>query len=218
MATVSIKDVVSYYNSVIKSFIDKGYVISPTTMYGGYRNVYGYTDLVNLTGNKSFVRVFLMQEYCSDGDHYDYGNYHYYMIRIIAKKYEWDGKIKCMMSSNPDFGKLLSEKRFYQIKENRAYTETLDELKQISELRSKRKESRREADNTKKSYKINKLSADFIDSIMERINHLHGFKRATASCIEDVRTYVYKGSQGKTKLKGEVIFKFNDRCGRIALG
>ena len=218
MATVSIKDVVSYYNSVIKSFIDKGYVISPTTMYGGYRNVYGYTDLVNLTGNKSFVRVFLMQEYCSDGPYYDYGNYHYYMIRIIAKKYEWDGKIKCMMSSNPDFGKLLSEKRFYQIKENRAYTETLDELKQISELRSKRKESRREDDNIKKSYKINKLSAEFIDSIMERINHLHGFKRATASCIEDVRTYVYKGSQGNTKLKGEVICKFNDRSCRIALG
>ena len=218
MATVSIKDVVSYYNSVIKSFMDKGYVISPTTMYGGYRSVYGYTDLVSLTGNKSFVRVFLMQEYCSDGPYYDYGNYHYYMIRIIAKKYEWDGKIKCMMSSNPDFGKLLSEKRFYQIKENRAYTETLDELKQISELRSKRKESHREDDNIKKSYKINKLSADFIDSIMERINHLHGFKRATASCIKDVRTYVYKGTQGNTKFKGEVVFSFNDRCGRIALG
>lgn len=218
MAVVSIKDVVSYYNSVIKSFMDQGYVISPTTMYGGYRGVYGYTDLVNLTKKKSFIRIFLIQEYCSDGPYYDYGNYHYYMIRIIAKKYEWDGKIKCMMNANPDFGKLLSEKRFYQIKENRAYTETLDELKQISELRSKRKESSREAANIKKSYKINKLSAEFIDSIMERINHIHGFKRATASCIEDVRSYVYEGSQGNVRFKGEVICKFNNRSCRIALG
>ena len=140
------------------------------------------------------------------------------MIRIIAKKYEWDGKIKCMMSANPDFGKLLSEKCFYQIKENRAYTETLDELKQISELRSKRRAYNREEVYPKKSYKINKLSADFIDSIMERINRIHGFKRATASCIEDVRSYIYEGSQGNTKFKGEVIFKFNDRSGRIALG
>ena len=218
MAVVSIKDVVSYYNSVIKSFMDQGYVISPTTMYGGYRGVYGYTDLVNITKKKSFLRIFLIQEYCSDGPYYDYGNYHYYMIRIIAKKYEWDGKIKCMMSANPDFGKLLSEKCFYQIKENRAYTETLDELKQISELRSKRRAYNREEVYPKKSYKINKLSADFIDSIMERINNIHGFKRATASCIEDVRSYVYEGIKGNTKFKGEVIFKFNDRSGRIALG
>ena len=218
MAVVSIKDVVSYYNSVIKSFMDQGYVISPTTMYGGYRGVYGYTDLVNITKKKSFIRIFLIQDYCSDGPYYDCGNYHYYMIRIIAKKYEWDGKIKCMMSANPYFGKLLSEKCFYQIKENRAYTETLDELKQISELRSKRKESLREAVNTKKSYKINKLSAEFIDSIMERINRLHGFKRATASCIEDVRSYVYEDSKGNVRFKGEVICKFNNRCCRIALG
>ena len=218
MAVVSIKDVVSYYNSVIKSFMDQGYVISPTTMYGGYRGVYGYTDLVNITKKKSFLRVFLIQEYCSDGPYYDYSNYNYYMIRIIAKKYEWDGKIKCMMSANPYFGKLLSEKCFYQIKENRAYTETLDELKQISELRYKRKESHREVANVKKSYKINKLSAEFIDSIMERINRLHGFKRATASCIEDVRSYMYEGSQGNVRFKGEVICKFNNRSCRIALG
>ena len=211
MATVSIKDVVSYYNSVIKSFMDQGYVISPTTMHGGYRNVNGYTDLVKLTGNKSIIRVFLTNEYISTGDYY------YYMIRVIAKEYKWNDELSCMNLFYDD-GKLLSEKCFYQIKENRAYTETLDELKQIREIRCKRRSSRREMTDAKKSYKINKLSAEFIDSIMERINHIHGFKRATASCIEDVRSYIYEGSQGNTKFKGEVIFKFNYRCGRISLG
>ena len=211
MATVSIKDVVSYYNSVIKSFMDQGYVISPTTMHGGYRNVNGYTDLVKLTGNKSIIRVFLTNEYISTGDYY------YYMIRVIAKEYKWNDELSCMNLFYDD-GKLLSEKCFYQIKENRAYTETLNELKQIREIRCKRRLSSCEEIYPKKSYKINKLSAEFIDSIMERINSLHGFKRATASCIKDVRSYIYEGSQGNTKFKGEVIFKFNDRGGRISLG
>ena len=211
MATVSIKDVVSYYNSVVKSFMDQGYVISPTTMHGGYRNVNGYTDFVKLTGKKSIIRVFLTNEYISTCDYY------YYMIRVIAIEHEWNDELSCM-NLFYDNGKLLSEKCFYQIKENRAYTETLDELKQIREIRCKRRASSREEIYPKKSYKINKLSADFIDSIMERINRLHGFKRATASCIKDVRSYIYEGSQGNTKFKGEVIFKFNDRCGRISLG
>lgn len=211
MSVVSIKDVVSYYNSVIKSFMDQGYVISPTTMHGGYRNVNGYTDLVSLNNKKSMLRIFSMHEYISCGDYY------YYTIRVISKEYKWDGEFSCM-NLHPDLGKLLSEKCFYQIKENRAYTETLDELKHIRETRCKRRAYNREEVYPKKSYKINKLSADFIDSIMERINSIHGFKRATASCIEDVRSYVYEGSQGNTKFKGEVIFKFNNRCGRIALG
>ena len=211
MAVVSIKDVVSYYNSVIKSFTDQGYVISPTTMYGGYRNVNGYTDLVSLNNKKNILRIFSMHEYISCGDYY------YYMIRVIAKEYKWDGEFSCM-NLHPELGKLLSEKCFYQIKENRAFTETLDELKQIREIRGKRRVSSREVTDAKKSYKINKLSAEFIDSIMERINRLHGFKRATASCIKDVRSYVYEGSQGDTRFKGEVICKFNDRCCRIALG
>ena len=211
MATVSIKDVVSYYNSVIKSFMDKGYVISPTTMHGGCRGVNGYTDLVNLTDKKTIVRVFLTNEYITDD------GYYYYMIRVIANKYEWDGKFQCM-NLNYDYGELFSEKCFYQIKENRAYTETLDELKQIREIRNNRKQSHREVTDTKKSYKINKLSAEFIDSIMERINHIHGFKRATASCIEDIRSYMYEGSQSNTRFKGEVIFSFNNRSGRIAFG
>ena len=211
MAVVSIKDVVSYYNSVIKYFIDKGYVISPTTMHGSYRNVNGYTDLVKLTGKKSILRIFLTNEYFSTGDYY------YYMTRVIAKEYKWNGELSCMNLFYDD-GNLLAEKCFYQIKENRAYTETLDELIQIREIRGKRRASRRGTTDAKKSYKINKLSAEFIDSIMERINRLHGFKRATASCIEDVRSYVYEGSQGDTKFKGEVICKFNDRSCRIALG
>ena len=210
MATVSTKDVVSYYNSVVKLFMDQGYVISPTTMHGGYRDVNGYTDLVKLTGKKSIIRVFLTNEYVSTGDYY------YYMIRVIAIEYKWNGELSCMNLFYDD-GKLLSEKCFYQIKENRVYTETLDELKQIREIRCKRKASHSETTDAKKSYKINKLSADFIDSIMKRINRLHGFKRATASCIKDVRSYIYEGFQDNTRFKGEVIFKFNDRCGRISL-
>ena len=217
MAIISIKDIIRQYNSVIQSFMDQGYIISPTTMYGGYSYVDGYTDLVNLKDKKNFIRIFVMREYCSDGYYYDPKSYKYSIIKIIAKKYEFDGKFK-PISARPDCGKLISEKCFYQIKENYLYADTLDELKQIREIQLKRKESRRKASEVK-SYPINKLSADFIDSIMERINSIRGFKRATASCIESVSSYqcVDRHNSRKAKFSGVITFNFNNRCGRINL-
>ena len=235
MAIISIKDIIRQYNSVIKSFMDQGYIISPTTMYGGYHYVDGYTDLVNLNDKKSFIRIFIMREYCSDGSYYDSNrifvmreycsdgsyydskSYKYSITKILAKKYEFDGKFK-PMSARPDCGKLISEKSFYQIKENYLYADTLDDLKQIREIQRKRKESRRVVSDVK-SYPINKLSAEFIDSIMERINAIRGFKRATASCIESVCSYqcVDRLNNAKAKFSGVVKFNFNNRCGRINL-
>ena len=217
MAIFSIKDIIRQYNSVIKSFMDQGYIISPTTMYGGYNYVDGCTDLVNLKDKKSFIRIFIMREYCSDEYYYDSNSYKYSIIKIIAKKYEWDGKFK-YMNCRPDCGKLISEKCFYHIKENYLYADTLDDLKQIREIQHKRKESRRKVSDVK-SYPINKLSAEFIDSIMERINSIRGFKRATASCIESVCSYqcVDRQNNAKAKFSGVVTFNFNNKCGRINL-
>lgn len=218
MAIISIKDIIRQYNSVIKSFMDQGYVISPTTMYGGYCYVNGYTDLVNLKDKKNFIRIFVMREYYSDGSYYDSKSFKYSITKILVKKYEFDGKFK-PMSARPDCGKLISEKCFYQIKENYLYADTLDDLKQIREIQHKRKESRREVSDTTKSYPINKLSAEFIDSIMERINSIRGFKRATASCIESVCSYqcVDRQNSARAKFSGVVTFNFNNRCGRINL-
>lgn len=218
MAILSIKDIIRHYNSVIKSFMDQGYIISPTTMYGGYHYVDGYTDLVNLNDKKNFIRIFVMREYYSDGSYYDSKSFKYSITKILAKKYEFDGKFK-PISARPDCGKLISEKCFYQIKENYLYADALDDLKQIREIQRKRKESRRKASDTKKSYPINKLSAEFIDSIMERINSIYGFKRATASCIESVCSYqcVDRQNNAKAKFSGVITFKFNNKCGRISL-
>ena len=216
MAVISIKDIIRHYNSVIKSFMDQCYIISPTTMDRGYQYVDGYTDLVNLNDKKSIIRIFVMREYCSDGSYYDYSSYKYSIIKIIAKKYEWDGKFKCM-NCRPEFGNLISEKRFYQIKQNYLYVETLDELKQIREIQRKRKASRRKTPNTKKSYQLSKLSVKFIDSIMKRINSIDGFKCATTSCIESVCSYQCVDRKNNARLKGEVTFKFNNRIGRINL-
>ena len=217
MAIISIKDIIRHYNSVIKSFMDQGYIISPTTMYGGYHYVDGYTDLVNLNDKKSIIRIFVMREYCSDESYYDSNSYKHSITKIMAKKYEFDGKFK-PISARPDCGKLISEKCFYQIKENYLYADTLDDLKHIREIQHKRKESRRKVSDVK-SYPINKLSAEFIDSIMERINSIRGFKRATASCIESVCSYqcIDRQNSVNAKFSGVVTFKFNNRCGRINL-
>lgn len=216
MAVISINDIIRHYNSVIKSFMDQDYIISPTTMYGGYQYVDGYTDLVNLNDKKSIIRIFVMHEYCSDGYYYDYNSYKYSITKIIAKKYEWDGKFKCM-NCRPELGKFVSEMCFYQIKENYLYVDTLDELKQIREIQRKRKASRHKTPNTKKSYPLSKLPVKFIDSIMKRINSIDGFKLATASCIESVCSYKCVDRQNNARFKCEVTFKFNNRIGRINL-
>lgn len=217
MAIFSIKDIIRHYNSVIKSFMDQGYIISPITMYGGYHYVDGYTDLVNPNDKKNFIRIFVMREYYSDGSYYDSKSFKYSITKILAKKYDFDGKFK-PISARPDCGRLISEKCFYQIKENYLYADTLDDLKQIREIQRKRKESRRKASDIK-SYPINKLSAEFIDSIMERINSIYGFKRATASCIESVCSYqcIDRQNNAKAKFSGVVTFKLNNKCGRINL-
>ena len=144
MAIISIKDIIRQYNSVIKSFMDQGYIISPTTMYGGYPYVDGYTDLVNLKDKKNLIRIFVMREYCSDGSYYDPKSFKYSITKILAKKYDFDGKFE-PMGARHDCGKLISEKSFYQIKENYLYADTLDYLKQIREIQRKRKESRRQS-------------------------------------------------------------------------
>lgn len=216
MTVFSVKDIIRHYNSVIKSFMDQDYIISPTTMDRGYQYVDGYTDLVNLNDKQSIIRIFVTHEYCSDGSYYDSKSYKYSIIKIIAKKYEWDGKFKCM-NCRPELGKLVSERRFYQIKENYLYVDTLDELKQIREVQRKRKASRRKTSNTKKSYPLSKLSVKFIDSIMKRIKSIDGFKLATASCIESVCSYRCVDSRNNTRFKGEVTFKFNNRIGRLNL-
>ena len=216
MTVFSVKDVISYYNSVVKSFMEQGYIISPTTVYGGYQYVDGYADLVNLNDKKSIIRIFVMREYCSDDYYYDCNSYNYSIIKIIAKKYDWDGKFKSM-NCRPELGKLVSERRFYQIKENYLCVDTLYELKQIREIQRKRKVSRRKTPNTKKSYPLSKLSVKFINSIMKRINSIDGFKLATASCIESVCSYRCVDRRNNTRFKGEVTFKFNNRISRIVL-
>ena len=216
MAVVNIKDIISHYNSVIKSFMDQDYIISPTTVYGGYHYADGYTDLINLNDKKSIIRIFVMHEYCLDGSHYDSNSYNYSIIKIIAKKYEWDGKFKST-NCRPELGNILSERSFYQIKENYLYVDTLYELKQIREIQRKRKKSHRKTPNTKKSYPLNKLSSEFIDSIMKRINSIDGFKYATTDCIESVCSYRCVDRRNNTRFKGEVTFKFNNRIDRIVL-
>jgi len=210
MSVISMNSIVCYYNSVIKQFMDDGYVISPVTTNGSYARVNGYTDLVNTRNKKSIIRVFVTND-CRSTD-----NYYYTIIKVVARKYEWDGRYfgRNLWS---DCGELLSEKTFYQVKENQAYADNLDEFDRIRALRRQRR-AVCTTNSTKKVVKLNRLSADFVDRIMERINKCHGFKRATASCIDEV--YSYRGERGyysSARFRGEVTFSFNNRSGRITL-
>lgn len=212
MAIFFMKDIISYYNSVIKEFMDKGFMISPSTNNGGYLHISGYTDLVSPKDKKTIIRVFLTHDtlpirkkfYCD-------------VIRVVANKYEWDGTYtnKSLWLDHDNTN--LSTKSFYHIKQNVVYTDSEDEFININELRISRKQSKAKNDSVK-TFKLNQLSADLVDKIMCRINSIRGFKRATASCITKIIAYRESPYYSNIpKYQVEVTASFNGRSAYIHL-
>ena len=127
MTAFSVKDIIRHYNSVIKSFTEQDYMISPTTMDRGYQYVDGYTDLVNLNDKKSIIRIFVMHEYCSDGSYYDSNSYKTYIpfkknlsivseLDILMDKYGDAGRVRYGIAGafNVALGKIRPQAPFLQ--------------------------------------------------------------------------------------------------------
>ncbi len=215
MAIVSMKNVVDYFNSIVKQYLDDGWKISPTTINGGYCHVKGYTDLVNST-KKKIARVFIANEikridkiFCEDR--------YCDTIKVLAKEYDWDGKYG---STNLwlDYGKPFHEKLYYSIKGMKAYADSLDDLKTVNDLRIKRKNDKKLSKNYVKTFKLNRFSADFVDNIMRRINAKRGFKRATASCIDNIVLYKEESYyHDRLRAKGKIEFSYNGKSDSIYL-
>ena len=215
MAIFCMKDIISYYNSVIKEFMDKGFIISPSTTNGGYLHVSGYTDLVNPKDKKTIIRVFLTHDNLPirQTDHCFYCD----VMRVVANKYEWNGTYTSK-SLWLDYDNItLSTKSFYHIKQNTVYTDSEDELISIYELRKSRNQNKTENDSVK-TFKLNQCSADFVDRIMCRVNSIRGFKRATASCITKIIAYRESPYYSNVpKYQGEITVSFNGRHAYIHL-
>ena len=220
------------YSNLIKDYLNKGYVISPFTIGDGFgfssvnyffQKGLTFFDLINPKEKNVIYRVWLKPAYSKDLE----------LLKIEVRKY--NRKVFCG-TLRPDEGDIVNEKSFFVVSgtEKRAYTDSEDEITRINKCRSDRRALQESLERSffknGRYLEVDKLPADFIDSIMVRINRVRGFKRANATCIKTVTLYkespvtLYKGSRYDwrrdkqvNKLKAHVFFSYNGKAGHIYL-
>ncbi len=191
--TVYNKDVDKTYNDLISDYLSKGYIASPTIVINGCRRgintgCAASIELVNPKIKDKVIRIFVNR----DDEMAHCGSMHGYVryIHIYTKQYNYT---KEDQKNNKtlwcDEGDLVFDKKYYCIPDSNAYTETLDELAiiyMIRDNRIKQHKLKKQNDSVIKWINLSNLKPETIDSIMARINRMHGFKLATASCIQKI--------------------------------
>ena len=219
MTIVTVNDFNRIFNQTVVDIMAKGYIISQFTNDGSYSNTECHLDMIKPNDKSHIIRVWIVTG-IEDTDYRVYN--HVYTVAIRVSKYThkngFDGRC-CSQTLWPDRGEVISERKFYQIcdrserKCGSVYTDNLSDAMKILNMQWDRCCSHVNKDNYSHSVEISKLSANFIDNIMHRINSIRGFKRATASCI----TKVIVGKDYGGKMTADVYYSQNGKDGIIKL-
>ena len=219
MAIVTINNLNDIINRIASDLMGKGYVISHFTHGGSYSNTEGHLDMVKPNDKSHIIRIWAVA-YVYDIDDEIYRRIDATVIRVskYTQKDGFDGKYHSQ-TLWPNNGEILSESIFYRVcdrsefKGCKVYTDNLDEAKKILKMQWNRRDNHVNKDYYSHSVEISKLPASFIDHIMNRINSIRGFKRATASCI----TKVMVGRNYNGKMAADVYYSQNGKDGVIKL-
>ena len=219
MAIVTIDGINDVINKIVADLIVKGYVISNFTHGGSYSNTEGHLDMIKPNDKSHIIRIWAVT-YVYDIDDKFYRHIDATVIRVskYTQKDGFDGKCHSQ-TLWPNNGEVLSESIFYRVCDRseirgcKVYTDNLDEAKKILKIQWDRSCSHVNKDYYSHSVEISKLPASFIDHIMNRINSIRGFKRATASCI----TKVMVGRNYNGKMAADVYYSQNGKDGVIKL-
>jgi hypothetical protein len=222
MSIISFDEVAKQYNNLIADYLKNGYIIYPTNTVS-FGDVLCYTDLMNLKDKSTITRIWLFN------DTVEYSTYNSYtMIKTINIRIMRYNMVERKSSTGKKMlvlpvsmyleaiknAKTIYEKIYYSIgnDHSRIYTDIIDELNKINKIRETRIGARIKS-NEVRSIDINKLTPNFIDSIMSRINSISGFKRATSACI----TRVSIGKCYNGRLGAEITYSYKEKSGRISL-
>jgi len=217
----SIDELNTRYNAIVKSYLDRGFIMSPLTHGGGFSGTESHMDLIDPKDRRHLYRVWLMY----DETKVNYETLKYAeTLNVITRRYDTNSKRTIW----PDEGELIDSVTYYVVKRGKAYAESIDEMVAISKRRYDRCRNKAYVENnTGSEYRrcvpLTALSDKFVDNIMAKINRVRGFKRASASCIKQVVLYkdsYYSYYEKKTKytLKGRVDYSFNNKEGVIFIG
>ena len=208
------------FNNVIKYYLDRGFCIPASSQRSSLQGAITYVDLKHPKDKQHIVRVWLTKD-CRrqqiTDDTYYYVNY----IDITAKTYTIPYKGCIDFSINE--GLVMSHSRFYVIKSSCAYTDSLDELINIHKLQINRRKFNAisieslDHNNHRKEFSIREVSPNMVDYLMKRINAVHGFKRATASCVDSISLQKFHTFGGNRCVRGLVRFTFNGHTDSIII-
>ena len=219
MTIVTIDGINDVINKIVADLIVKGYVISNFTHGGSYSNTEGHLDMLKPNDRSHIIRIWAVTRvYDIDDKLYRHIDTAAIRVSRYTRKDGFDGKYHSQ-TLWPNSGEVLSEHIFYKICDRsecggcKVYTDNLDEAKKILKMQRDRSRSHVNKDYYSHSVEISKLPASFIDHIMNRINSIRGFKRATASCI----TKVMVGRNYNGKMAADVYYSQNGKDGIIKL-
>lgn len=214
----TIADIVKEFNSTVESFLKEGYTISPLTMRSTFSYSISYVDLVDLKEPNHVLRVWLNTSYVRRTN-YEYVD----TLAITVKKYSCSDALKIQSIYISDVDPIIN-KIYYTIVKDKVFSDSMDEINRIEELRTKRcAKFTRKSGTNKTEIDISKLPDKFIDSIMRRVNNIRGFKRANATCIKEI-LYLQYFNQREDKggfngrVRATIDIRFNDHSTIIRLG
>ena len=218
MTIMNISGINRYYNSVIVQYLKDGYIISPFSAQARYSDEYTHIDLYNEKFKNEIIRVWIVP---NNNWSSTYGNSRSY-ICVEERKYyitpKLDDKNKSLWYHE---GSFIREKKFYQVKEGKAYTDDVNDLDEIKRKRKERAENppanNRVINNGIRSIMIKHIPANTIDKIMEMINRKTGCKHATASCLK--RLTIDKGTNwyNDGKLFASIEYDYKGRTGTVRI-
>lgn len=216
MAIFTATDVSNCYNETVMSYLNNGYILSPMTTGGSYSNTMCHTDLYNPNEKNKLIRVWLMDKTESVNDEDRFVE----TLTVCAKKYSFIYTVPMKSQTlwpDSDSAELVGKfYKFYLIsdkKGRRTYTDNKEELRSFRKLNWERYKNKSVYSQSSRMVPIDKLTPKFVDGVMSRINSLRGFKRATASCITDVK--IWKEDCGK--MRALVRYSYKGKCDCIFL-
>ena len=216
MSVYTTKDLTKEFNSVVKRFMNDGYILSPFTVSGMYGNTVSYVDMINEDDKDNILRIWLIDE------HETIDNKYYTTISVAGvrvNKYKVDEDFTKKQSLWPNNGETVYEKLFYMFKEQRThsnnfikiYTDSVEEAVKYINIGIERYSDKSLNNKRARVISVDKLPSKFVDRVMKKINAVRGFKRANALCI----TSVVFGKNDYNELTAKVDYSFNNKQGYL---
>lgn len=217
MTIVSSVDINRCYTETIMGYLRDGYVLSPMTTGGSYSNTVCHTDLYNPNEKDKLIRVWMMDrtERTSDEDLF------VQTLEVCAKKYSFKCAVPMRNQTlwpDSECAEVVGKSyKFYLISDKKGhytYTDNKEELRACRQLNWERYKNRSVYSPENRIVPIDKLTPKFVDGIMSRVNSIRGYKRATSSCITEVKVWK-DGDNGR--MRAVVRFSYNNKSDHIFL-